>query len=206
MKLYMDLQRKVRSYPPPPCEIQRVVEVTPSQFCDFLDRPQYAYPFISENKTVIMREAHVTPCLLLLARNREDGVLVAMDDGYGWARDSAYLPGASLLLNSRLEQAADWIILFATSHDGIAMISYDDLYDETGLVVQEDNGLGVMLAGVLCGRKEVYDVTVSASGVKILTMDYAGNLVSSYAPAQTERPPLKPRIKPGGPLDSDMAM
>lgn len=148
---------------PGKCQVEKVVEVSSTKLTAIIADAEASRPFLAENKGLMREEDGVAHCLLVLGRDGNDGVLVLAELGCTPRR--AYLTGARSILTSALEQAADWIIAEAVENtsEGSWSTNFDQLYEQSGLVVSRDNGIGPMLLGVLRGRMEVSKVKLTDS-------------------------------------------
>lgn len=95
------LQERVADLESKTCSIEKVIELSASDFEHFRQAPLKDYDFISENKADLHCEQGIWQCLLILGADCEDGILVdpegfdfalyAGGDGLGCG---AALPGA----------------------------------------------------------------------------------------------------------------
>lgn len=79
MIVQAQLSRNPGGYPPPRCQVDKVVELPAGEFDDFLRNPLRDKAFITENKEVMFNDGRLAHCLLVLGRDRRDGVLVEME-------------------------------------------------------------------------------------------------------------------------------
>ena len=81
-----------------PCVIEKTVELTEKEYNHFYHNLLEDYPFIAENSDCMYQDNNgVRHCILVLGKGITDGILVEAE-GYGYARYSAFLPGARLLI------------------------------------------------------------------------------------------------------------
>lgn len=90
-----DLESKTRS-------IEKVIELSASDFKHFRQAPLKDYEFISENKADLHCEQGIWQCLLILGTDCEDGILVD-PEGFDFALYTAFLPSARRLLAPDME-------------------------------------------------------------------------------------------------------
>lgn len=186
MIVQAQLDRKPGGYPPPRCQVDKVVELSAGEFDDFLKNPLQDKAFITENKEVMYNDGHMAHCLLVLGRDRNDGVLVEAE-GYDFAKYAAFLFGARDIVNAEIRQAADRIVREGVENtsEGSWCFYFDELYEQTGLVVKEGNGLGEMLLEALRQRPEIADVEMTGECFDaVYYLDFCKNLSSSAQPGE----------------------
>lgn len=170
-------ERKPYGYPPPRCQVEKIVELSGEAFDAFLSAPQKDWAFLLEHQEAMWSESGMTHCLLVLGRDRNDGLLVDAE-GYGYAKYAAYLFGARDIVNAQIQQAADRIVREGVENtsEGSWCFYYDELYEQTGLVVTPDNGLGEMLLDALRCCPEVAEVEMTAECFDaVYYLDYCKN-------------------------------
>ena len=84
------------------CSIEKVIELSASDFKHFRQAPLKDYDFISENKANLHCEQGIWQCLLILGTECEDGILVD-PEGFDFALYTAFLPSARRLLPPDME-------------------------------------------------------------------------------------------------------
>ena len=84
------------------CSIEKVIELSASDFKHFRQAPLKDYDFISENKADLHCEQGLWQCLLILGADCEDGILVD-PEGFDFALYTAFLPSARRLLPPDME-------------------------------------------------------------------------------------------------------
>ena len=81
-----------------PCVIEKTVELTEKEYNHFYHNLLEDYSFIAENSDCMYQDNNgVRHCMLVLGKGITDGILVEAE-GSGYARYSAFLPGARLLI------------------------------------------------------------------------------------------------------------
>ena len=81
-----------------PCVIEKTVELTEKEYNHFYHNLLEDYSFIAENSDCMYQDNNgVRHCMLVLGKGIPDGILVEAE-GSGYARYSAFLPGARLLI------------------------------------------------------------------------------------------------------------
>lgn len=160
------LERKPESLCTVPCQVEKVVELSAQDFDAFVFNPLAAREFIAENKKLMRSEGIKNHCLLVLGRDRADGVLVN-SEGTDQVRYAAYLPCARIIVNAAVEQAAEWIVQEGMKDSAGSRtfgIRFSELQKQTGLVVSPDNGIGPMLLEMLKCRSEIENVEMGKKG------------------------------------------
>lgn len=80
-----------------PCVVEKVLELTESEYARLYQSPLAEYDFISDHRDLMYRDTDGTRhCLLVLGKNQEDGILVEAE-GYPYARYCALIPKARQL-------------------------------------------------------------------------------------------------------------
>ena len=90
-------RRKEPCFEPSECEIERVIQLTDSEFAMFQQALLADYDFLHENADLMRVENGVTHCLLVVGETFEDGILVN-SEGSSYARYAAYFPNAKSFL------------------------------------------------------------------------------------------------------------
>lgn len=144
------------------CHVEKVVELSTTDFDRYLTQPLADQPFIAENKNLMRYAEDGYHCLLVLGTGRDDGVLVE-SEGYNWSRKAAFVPGARHIVNAQLAQAAELIIREGTQNTtgGSWCFYFDELSERMNLTVTPDNGIGQMLMDALRSRPEVAELEMT---------------------------------------------
>ncbi len=70
--------------------IEKVINLTESEYAAFLKEPLADYDFIKENKELMWRDDdNVRHCILIMVKEAEEGILIEAE-GYNWARYAAH--------------------------------------------------------------------------------------------------------------------
>ncbi len=96
------LQERVADLESKTCSIEKVIELSASDFEHFRQATLKDYDFISENKANLHCEQGIWQCLLILGADCEDGILVD-PEGFDFALYTAFLPSARRLLPPDME-------------------------------------------------------------------------------------------------------
>ena len=90
MDLYAFFHRKDEKIRSQHCVVEKVVELSESEYARFYQSPLAEYDFISKHRGAMRQDADGTRhCLLVLGENQEDGILVDAE-GYDYARYHAF--------------------------------------------------------------------------------------------------------------------
>lgn len=98
MRLNAHLYHKADDYRAEACEIEKIIEISESEFAELYQAPLKSFPFIAENKDWMRHdESGVSHCLLVLGKGSYDGILVCAED-YDYARYSTHIPNARQII------------------------------------------------------------------------------------------------------------
>lgn len=170
MRINAHLYHKADDYRAEPCEIEKIIEVSQSEFALLYKNPLRKFDFIAENKEgLACDENGVNHCLLVLGEGSDDGILIC-SEGYDYARYSAHIPNARQVvfmeqrynclqdLESWLTKTADGVVSDALAYDGegVFRVLMDDLIEEYNFDTQYAN----LLAEMLCEHSAVNNAEV----------------------------------------------
>lgn len=158
------------------CEIEKVIKLSQKEYQSFAQNMLQYFDFMKENENIMYVKDGIWHCLLVMGEESEDGVLV-QSEGAGYARYSAYLPSAAVLLERRqvntalkelekvLSEAADAIVQegIRETGDGEYTALLEEVLEQTGL----GDYLRGQLAGILKERQEVKEVFVTCGGIDV---------------------------------------
>jgi DNA-directed RNA polymerase subunit L len=124
--------------------------------------------------------------LLALDRDGGDGILID-SQGHDYARYTAFMPNIKAYIEEQISIAAEQIIKEAAeqiikeaaenSSNGSWAIYYDEIEENQGLIVKENNGIGTMLLDILHRREEIAEIEIEDECFDItLYLDYCINL------------------------------
>lgn len=159
-------ERKISEFPVSDCVIENIAELPETEYKDFRSGLLRDAGFIAENKDLMyMDENGTRHCLLVLGENQPEGVLVE-SEGYDYARYASLLPGARDFVTARLNELAGQIILDGTRNtpNGTWTVPFDEIKERYGITLNSDNGIGLMLRGILESRPETAEVGLTENG------------------------------------------
>ncbi len=156
MQIKANLLHKPPSLRVSPCQVEKVVVLPGLEFDQFLIDPQQDQPFIAENRELMHEWNGVNYCLLVLGKDRADGVLVE-SEGYAQARYAAYVPEARTIVNAKLSQTTDFIVRqgIENTTDGTWRVPFEKLEEQLDLTIRKGCGLDVLLKEALLDREEI---------------------------------------------------
>ena len=185
--------RKEACFEPSECEIEKVIQLSDSDFARFQQMLLDNYDFLREHAELMRVEDGVTHCLLVVGESFEDGILVN-SEGSDYARYAAYFPNAkSFLLTQGQSLSADTspsavagvsaaLLAYGEKMDKIldAVINQAlDNHDQSAYIislseVQEtyDNGTidTELFIAMLRERPEIVDMDVGDNGEVMVTL------------------------------------
>lgn len=151
----------------PEYQVDKVVELSTSQFAAFMMRPLNHYDFIRRNRVEPHQGTGQTHHLLVLDKGRMGGMLVQCGDN-GCAVYTTYMAGARDAVQARLDRVADFIVSQGTQRtaSGSWCIYCEELDEKFGVAIQKGNGLDAMLRDTLERRPEVSQVDISLQHIE----------------------------------------
>lgn len=149
-------------------EIVAVEELDKELFDRFCSNLLLDYDFIVTHAKFLYDDGRRTHALLVLCEGEEDGILVNSECSF-YARYSAYLPHARLILSDEIRRAADAIIKgrFGERENGAWLVGFDDIKEHFDLTVTPNNGIGTLLLEELENREEVDQVIATEDSLQI---------------------------------------
>lgn len=168
MQIKANLLRKPSNLRPSLCQVEKVVEIPGLEFEQFLIDPQQELPFIAENCVMMHEWNGINHCLLVLGKDRRDGVLV-QSDGKSHALYAAHVPEAWAIIKAKLMPAANYIICGVTnaSTDGNWRVPFEELEITFDLTIREGNGLDEFLKKELLDQQEISGVEIHADHLAV---------------------------------------
>lgn len=181
------LQRKISEFNTQNCVIEGIELMNGDEFEEFSNNLLEDRDFIIERKEEMYRDSegqiHV---LLALDREGGDGILID-SQGHNYARYTAFMPNIMPYIEQQISIAAGQIIKEAaenSSNDSWA-IYFDEIEENHGLIVKENNEIGTMLLDELHRREEIAEIEIEDECFDItLYLDYCINLDEEINPSQ----------------------
>lgn len=179
LNLQAIFERKENKFPTRDCVIEKIIELPKAEYNNFRSNILNDAEFIMENKDYMYVDSNgIYHCLLVLGENRSEGVLVEAE-GYDYARYASFLPGARDFVNARLNELADQIIKKGTQNtsNGAWAVYFEEIQEQYYIPVSPNNGIGLMLLGILEARPEMAGVEPMEDGYDMkFYLDYCPNL------------------------------
>ena len=82
------------------CEIEKVVNLSTSEYAAFYQQLLGNYDFITENDAIMGMKDGTAHCILVMSEELDEGILVN-SSGCGFARSVSYFPNVSAYLQSQ---------------------------------------------------------------------------------------------------------
>jgi len=173
------LQRKISEFNTQNCMIEGIELMNGSEFKEFRNNLLEDRDFIIERKEEMYRDSMgQIHGLLALDMEGGDGILID-SQGHDYARYTAFMPNIKAYIEEQISIAAEQIIKEAAenSSNGSWAIYYDEIEENQGLIVKENNGIGTMLLDILHRREEIAEIEIEDECFDItLYLDYCINL------------------------------
>ncbi|WP_313232620.1 DUF6329 domain-containing protein [Tissierella praeacuta] len=181
------LQRKISEFNTQNCVIEGIELMNGSKFKEFCNNLLEDRDFIIERKEGMYRDSMgQIHGLLVLDMEGGDGILID-SQGHDYARYTAFMPNIRPYIEEQISIAAEQIIKEAAenSSNGSWAIYYDEIEENQGLIVKENNGIGTMLLDELYRREEIAEIEIEDECFDItLYLDYCINLDEEIKPSQ----------------------
>ncbi len=175
-------ERKLSVLEAQDCVIEAIEVMSNEKYNNFTNSLLTDMRFISDRKedmfTDSLGQIH---CLLALNDESGDGVLIN-SSGYDYARYISFTPNIKPYIEQQIELLADQIIkdVAENTSNGSWSIGFEEISEQYGVTVKENNGIGSMLLSELESRKEMAEI-VADNGCfdMVLYLDYCNNLDES---------------------------
>lgn len=153
------LERKPDELRPPACRIEKIIELTGSEFADLGFDPFKYRDFITENRDLMRKRGETYHCLLVLDKDGSDGILIEAE-GSDYVRYGAYTPHARDYIENELERIAGLLLKNGTPdpETGELSIFLDDVAEHTGAVVTDDSDIARMFYRILQDHPAVAEI------------------------------------------------
>lgn len=176
MKINVPFRRKDKEIETSPCVIEKSVELSADIFDHFAENLLNDYDFILENTDHMYQDkSGVNHCLLVLGKEREDGILVE-SEGSAYARYSAFLPNArNIAMQMKypsLTVYTNEMYWLADKYVQKALLSQLDCqyridFDEVRNLCRHSEFNEELFMGMLSDRDEINDVEFSDDGCTV---------------------------------------
>jgi len=173
------LQRKISEFNTQNCVIEGIELMNGDEFEEFSSNLLEDRDFIIERKEEMYRDSiGLIHGLVVLNMESGDGILID-SQGHNYARYTAFMPNIKPYIEERISIVAEQIIKEAAenSSNGSWLIYFDEIEENHGLIVKENNGIGTMLLDELHRREEIAEIEIEDECFDItLYLDYCINL------------------------------
>lgn len=151
-----------------PAKVEKTICLPDREFERFLKSPMEDQEFIKENVGLMhVDKDGVYHCLLVTGEGRRDGVLVEAE-GYGYARYTSYVPDAAAFaydslseMGYRLAYLVDLFVRAGAEAAGEYWdIRFEDIREQSDLVLEENDFLRELMADMIVERPEVASVGI----------------------------------------------
>lgn len=155
-------ERKISEFDTQNCIIEGIEMMNEDEFEDFSKNLLDDKDFIKNRK----EEMYIDGKGLvhgLLALNMDSGHGILIDSqGFDYARYTAFLPSIKSYIDNHISMVVDKIIEEATenSSNGSWVIYFDEIEENHGLIIKENNGIGTMLLKELENREEIAELEI----------------------------------------------
>jgi hypothetical protein len=164
------------------CVIEAIEVMSNEDYEKFANSLLTDRQFIADKKedmfTDSLGEIH---CILALNEESGDGILIN-SSGYDYARFVSFTPNIKPYIEQQIELLVDQIIKDAAENtcNGSWSIGFEEISEQYGVTIKENNGIGSMLLSELESQKEMAEI-VADNGCfdMVLYLDYCNNLDES---------------------------
>ena len=172
-------ERKISKFETQSCVIDGIELMDGDEFKDFSNNLLRDIKFIEDRKDeMYIDSAGKIHGLLAINNDSGDGILID-SQGYDYARYSAFMPKIKPYIEKQISLVADQIIKEATENtsNGSWAMYFEEMEENYGLVVNENNGIGTMLLDELESREEIAEIELGEECFDMtLYLDYCNNL------------------------------
>ncbi len=175
-------ERKLSALEAQDCVIEAIEIMSNEKYKNFTNSLLTDMQFISDRKedmfTDSLGQIH---CILALNEETGDGVLIN-SSGYDYAGYVSFTPNIKPYIEQQIELLADQIIKEAAENtsNGSWIVDFEEISEQYGITIKENNGIVSMLLSELESRKEMAEI-VADNGCfdMVLYLDYCNNLDES---------------------------
>ncbi len=155
-------ERKINEFKLNDCVIEGIELMDEKEFKEFSKTMLEDKDFIKDREDEMYIDTRgVVHGLLALDMDSGDGILID-SQGFNYARYTAYLPNIKSYIDNQISMVVDKIIEEATSNssNGSWVIYFDEIEENHGLIVKENNGIGTLLLAELEEREELAELEI----------------------------------------------
>lgn len=177
MNLYASLRRRNPDLETQPCTVEDIVELSEMEYVSLCQNLMRDRDYIEERRDLMGYRDGVHHCILVLAENQKDGILI-QSDGTHYADRYSFIPRARELVDAHIRQLADYVVSKSTEHtkDGRWSISYEELYHHFGANITDTNGNGKLLQKELRQREQINELLMTEDCIEMTChLEYCEN-------------------------------
>lgn len=155
-------ERKINEFKLNDCVIEGIELMDEREFKEFSETLLEDKDFIKDREDEMYIDTRgVVHGLLALDMDSGDGILID-SQGFNYARYTAYLPNIKQYIDNQISMVVDKVIEEATSNssNGSWVIYFDEIEENHGLIVKENNGIGTLLLAELEEREELAELEI----------------------------------------------
>lgn len=171
--------RKISEFELQNCVIEGIELMNGNEFEEFSKNLLEDRDFIIERKEEMYRDT-MGQIHGLLALNTESGDGILIDSqGHDYARYTAFMPNIKPYIEQQISIVVNQIIEEATENtsNGSWAIYFDEIEENHGVIVKENNGIGTLLLDELTSRDEIAEIEVLDDCFDMtIYLDYCNNL------------------------------
>lgn len=175
-------ERKLSALETQPCVIEAIELLSNKDYEKFINNLLVDRQFISDRKDDMYIDSKgQTHCLLAMNEESGDGVLIN-SSGYDYARYVGFVPNIKSYIEQQISLVVDQIIKDAIENtsNGNWIIYREEVSENYGVTIKENNGIGGMLLNELEGRKEIAEISIEEGCFDmVLYLDYCKSLNES---------------------------
>jgi hypothetical protein len=172
-------ERKISDFDTKNCVIEGIELMNGNEFEEFSNNLLEDRDFVIQRKEEMYRDSiGQTHGLLALDMESGDGILID-SQGHNYARYTAYMPNIKPYIEQQISIAVEQIIEEATENtsNGSWAIYFDEIEENHGLIVKENNGIGTLILDELTSRDEIAEIEVLDDCFDMtIYLDYCNNL------------------------------
>nr|WP_312216265.1 DUF6329 domain-containing protein [Clostridioides sp.] len=180
-------ERKISEFRTRECVINGIELMNDKKFEMFSKNLLSEQSFIADRKDeMYIDSAGKIHGVLALNIDSGDGILID-SQGYDYPRYAAFMPNIKLYIDRQISMVAEQMIKEAAENtsNGSWAIYFDELEENHGLIVKENNGIGTLLLDELTSRDEIAEIEVLDDCFDMtIYLDYCSNLDEEIKPSQ----------------------
>ena len=172
-------ERKISEFRTRECVINGIELMNDKEFEMFSKNLLSEQSFIADRKDeMYIDSAGKIHGVLALNIDSGDGILID-SQGYDYPRYAAFIPNIKLYIDRQISMVAGQMIKEAAENtsNGSWAIYFDEIEENHGLIVKENNGIGTLLLDELTSRDEIAEIEVLDDCFDMtIYLDYCSNL------------------------------